>query len=171
MQQALHIEISFDKVLQGDFGFLLNTLTTAFSYVCRLSEFQKVLLEVKSPSYAFLTFPFYTPPIGEQNGFCEIISVEVFWKLQAPLQVGWLHSFMIFFISEAGASWIKLLRITVNHLSHLSSCCHLASLFQNRYLFRFLYWVKSKMANESLFKFFRHFQYNIRYGSCRSLDF
>ena len=96
MQQALHIEISFDKVLQGDFGFLLNTLTTAFSYVCRLSEFQKVLLEVKSPSYAFLTFPFYTPPIGEQNSFCEIISVEVFWKLQAPLQVGWLHSFMIF---------------------------------------------------------------------------
>ena len=82
MQQALHIEISFDKVLQGDFGFLLNTLTTAFSYVCRLSEFQKVLLEVKSPSYAFLTFHFYTPPIGEENGFGRIISVEVFKKLQ-----------------------------------------------------------------------------------------
>ena len=82
LQQALHIEISFDKVLQGDFGFLLNTLTTAFSYVCRLSEIQKVLLEVKSPSYAFLTFHFYTPPIGEENGFGRIISVEVFKKLQ-----------------------------------------------------------------------------------------
>ena len=59
-------------------------------YVDCLSEFQKVLLEVKSPSYAFLTFHFYTPPIGEQNGFGRIISVEVFLKLQ----VGWLHSFL-----------------------------------------------------------------------------
>ena len=62
--------------------FFLNTLTAAFSYVCRLSEIQKVLLEVKSPSYAFLTFHFYTPPIGEENGFGRIISVEVFKKLQ-----------------------------------------------------------------------------------------
>ena len=51
-------------------------------YVDCLSEFQKVLLEVKSPSYAFLTFHFYTQPIGEQNSFGRIISVEVFKKLQ-----------------------------------------------------------------------------------------
>ena len=47
-------------------------------YADCLSEFQKVLLKVKSPSYAFLTFHFYTQPIGEQNGFSGIVSVEVF---------------------------------------------------------------------------------------------
>ena len=33
LQQALHIEISFDKVLQGDFGFPLKHITAAFSYI------------------------------------------------------------------------------------------------------------------------------------------
>ena len=47
-------------------------------YADCLSDFQKVLLEVKPPSYAFLTFHFYTHPIGEQNDFSGIISVEVF---------------------------------------------------------------------------------------------
>ena len=154
--------------------FFLNTLTTAFSYVCRLSEFQKVLLEVKSPSYAFLTFHFYTPPIGEQNGFCEIISVEVFWKLQAPLQVGWLHSFMIFLflkqepleLNYCESLWITWaicrLVVTWHHCFRTDICFD---------FFTEVMSIQSKMANESIFKFFRHFQYNIRYGSCRSLDF
>ena len=95
LQQALHIEISFDKVLQEDFGFLLKHINRSL-LVCRLSEFQKVLLEVKSPSYAFLTFHFYTPPIRETkwrgwSPLCRSIFKAV------SMEVRWQYSFMILY--------------------------------------------------------------------------
>ena len=111
--------------------FFLNTLTAAFSYVCRLSVWvSKGSFRSQVTLLCVSNLPLlYTTHRGTKwflwNNFCRSIL-----KVASTTASRVASLIYDFFISEAGASWIKLLRITVNHLSHLSSYCHLTSLFQ-----------------------------------------
>ena len=144
--------------------FFLNTLTAAFSYVCRLSVWvSKGSFRSQVTLLCVSNLPLlYTTHRGTKwflwNNFCRsilkvasttasrvtlLIYDSLFLK-QEPLELNYCESLWI--------TWaICRLVVTWHHCVRTDICFD---------FFTEVMSIQSKMANESTFKFFRHFQYN-----------